>query len=158
MPLLLHFLIFKHQFLSGQCSIISHYAIKNHLKNLCLCLSLMICVTHEIDSVLPQLTYMRTVRNVCTLCVKNGSHFIFSWWHIPPWIPFHLCHVSSAMIWQYLVQSVWWDVIISIGYPLPQVPVFLHHVVFLLGFSAPLAGNHLVSENVFHLCWPSRSN
>ena len=104
-----------------------------------------------------------TVANVCAPCVKTSSHFIFSWWHIPPRIPSPLapcffCNDLTAageISWaeDYYKHSV-------TLYCGRQVFFFfsLHHVVFLLVFQCSLVGNHLVSENVLHLCWPSRSN
>lgn len=97
--------------------------------------------------------------NVCAPCVKTSSHFYFqSMTHssldsslLGPCFSYNDLTAAGEISWVEDYYKRRLPSIVGASFP-------LHHVVFLLVFQCSLVGNHLVSENVLHLCWPSRSN
>lgn len=105
----LHSLTSKQALFPGHNVAIAHDVMKSPLKNLC-------------SDVLSQ-TWDFSPAYIQWMCAKTSSHFIFSWLHIPLWIPLRLHRVSSVMIWRWLVKSFGWGIIIGIGYSLLWAPV-----------------------------------
>jgi len=111
---------------------------------------------------LPWLLYsMCTVANGCAPCVKTGSHFIFSWWHIPPSIPSPVapCFFSNDLT---VAMKSSGGVggggltLIRISYPLQLAAVSpLHPIVFQLDFRALCLETTLLVRMCFTCAGPA---